>query len=249
MAKKSEIPKAFRIKRRGGKAPKSIKVPFEPRLPIKGRKRPPRKRSSTLPFGMRWTRGPLGETRDFLSTARKPAAAKAVPKPVNRVTWTGRPLRINTGRVRERLGLPEQKKAKERWRESLKKPEDFKRFTETNLPPGVEAIIDLDVSGIYYLNRATEKLPDHLNDEMHTCQHPSNASSWVATIGLVALESGELGLLGVFWDGGVIAYYWKDSDDTLWFYKWWREQRSKGKAIKGREGPSVLWSQPYVRLV
>ena len=202
--------------------------------------RPPRKKlgfSSKVQVPPRpAVRKPLG----FHSHVNMPTPPE---RPVIRpVTGGGHP----GGTISINMPRPPRAAPKARWRKSIERPEGFAMPSEENLPPGVETFIDIDGPPIYRLIRATEKHPDH--DEDGECQHPKNASSWVACIGLVVLERGGLGLYAKFWNGGEIAYVWPDDDTVIWFYNDWKAARSKGKYIRGRHGPSMLWSQPYVRL-
>lgn len=216
----------------------------------KGRKLP----LVASPFLTDWTQGPLAKIGMPRPQRRKPVA-KTLPFTVGPFTKgpLGKPaIDFLTGPTKR---PPRKKKeVKPRWHETLAKPEGFAFRSDTNLPPNVEAFIDLEATnkGIYKLNRAVHGDPDHeVIDQPNQhciCHHPKNASSWVAMIGLVVLQEGRLGLYAAFWNGGEIAYVWPSDDTTIWFYNDWKSARSKGKYIRGREGPSMLWAQPYVRL-
>jgi hypothetical protein len=177
-------------------------------------------------------------------------------RPIRRVRPGGAPKgpitvrRPNLGFVLPQPGERPVRPSRRRWKQTSGRPEGFVMPSPSRLPPGVEAWLDISTANRmpYTLMRATENMPDHLNDDIHTCTHPMNASSWVACIGLVVLENGQIGLYAKFWDGGEIAYIWPEDDTTLWFYQDWKAARSKGKYIRGRQGPSILWAQPYVRL-
>ena len=144
---------------------------------------------------------------------------------------------------------PAKKPGKPRWKSQLGRPEGLAVISEKSLPEGVEAIIDLtEAPGIYRLNRATAHLPDHANDEEHSCLHPRNASSWFSCIGLVVLQAGGLGLLFQTWKGTIGAWIWNNDDWTIAWYLHMRSAPSKGKFVRGKFGPSYLWHQPYVLL-
>ena len=170
-----------------------------------------------------------------------PTGAPKIRPPRKKPAWApGAPVKP------KRAGKP-------RWRETIKKPEGYKQPTLGRLPPGCEAWIAVDEStpAFYPLNRATAHTPDHVHDSARdywVCHHPKNSSSWIACIGLVVLNSGKLGLYFRTWKGFEAAYVWPKDDDCIYFYQLWRREPSKGKAIKGKFGPSWFWAQPYVTL-
>lgn len=151
---------------------------------------------------------------------------------------------------------PETKPKKPRWHKTAERPEGFGMPSMDSPPPGVEAFIDLaDMRGLYKLMPASHEdttTADHevVDDpgQHCVCHHPPNASSWVAFLALGVLEAGRLAVVCGFWDGGIVAYIWNNDDDVIWWFREFRNARSKGKFVRGREGPSYLWSQPYIRL-
>lgn len=200
---------------------------------------------------------PRGPLRIKESVRNKPPLLKKInPKFRPPRTMPGGKIKAKISESRmggEPIRKPAVKVLRRKWRPSVGKPEGITLFGPDNIPAGVESIIDIDPAngGFYKLDKATAHTPDHKHNsflDYWECNHSRNASSWVASIALVVLEAGGLGLMAQFWDGAVIAYVWDDDDTTIKFYEDWKTQPSKGKYIRGRFGPSVLWNQPYVRL-
>ena len=180
----------------------------------------------------------------------KPSSVRERPilriKPPKRV-YKVKPLAISDNRVRPGRKLPPA-----RWRKTLDRPEGFVMASMDTVPDGCEAWIALDTSRMpYTLMPATKHKPDHVHDaerDYWVCNHPKNASSWVAAIGIVVLDKGGLGLFCQFWSGVQIAYVFNSDDDVIYWYQVWKSEPSKGKAIRGKFGPSYFWHNPYVKL-